>query len=255
MTIAQLCTNDNDIPPSWEQPPMRDNFLFDSWFTCCEVMFMGSQESHDCGMEDVCGGDEEETVDEDGCEGRLWHPDNTASLPTCTNTLDGYPSYWENPEMKGLFMFDKPDECCDMLKGQGGGAVDNDCSIKEANDCVDGGNPNGQDSSSGADHHVGGIDMSCDNRKWHVSKSKAETCTNDDDFPSSWNDDSFLGKTMFSSHNECCNSLEAAFGLSNSNCNLVNVCTDPLYTSGSSNGGAASSSCSYPWHPTSDFNG
>jgi len=251
LTIPNMCTNDNAMPQSWEEQTNRDMFLFDGWLACCEVMFSGP---HNCGKSDVClddavplegsgvGNDSTGAYTYDSghqCEGRLWHPDITASSPTCTNTAfkgNNYPSYWDNPVMKGLTMFDTPKECCGNLNGEG--AINsNYCFVKESNDCV-------------ANDETGQYDIEKDDcedgRKWHASKSKSETCTNDDDFPPAWSDAFYNGKTMFSSHTECCNDL-GAFGLAN--CHVINICTDPLYTSGTIGTDYGSPSCAYPWHP------
>lgn len=131
---------------------MRDKYLFDTWSACCEGMFDGTV---GCGHSDTCRNDVANDGfhtsgghEVSGCKGRMWHPDNSALLPTCTNTLHSYPPYWETPQMKGVFMFDTPDKCCDMLNSQEHGNIqprdnkkkkkkkkDGDCIIKEAHEC------------------------------------------------------------------------------------------------------------------------
>lgn len=65
--------------------------------------------------------------------------------------------------------------------------------------------------------------------------------TNDEVYPSSWDDDSqFLGKTMFLTPYECCTSL---YSYGATSCNIINICDTPLL-----NGGIQST---YPWHPNS----
>lgn len=141
-----------------------------------------------CTHRDVCG---DETLNDgalgdghgvSGCEGRSWHPDNTASLPTCTNTRHGYPPYWENPEMKGVFMFDTPDECCNKLSPNG------DCVMKEARECAD---DDGPDDCAGPWHPAADFDG--------CSNSPRGT------YPDDWTVPGVSERYFYETHAECCN--------------------------------------------------
>ena len=167
LVAPQECTNDGNFPPSWEQPPMRDKYLFDTWFACCEGMFAGPVH---CGHTDVCTGSKSDFA-EDGGVGvsngaaavdpachrqRKWHTSLTTPQQ-CTN--DGnFPPSWEQPPMRDKYLFDTWSTCCEgMFDGTVGCGHRDTCRNDVAND--------GFHTSGG--HEISG----CKGRMWHPDNS------------------------------------------------------------------------------------
>jgi hypothetical protein len=184
---ANTCTNDKVYPEVWDT---LEGYLFDSAAECCD------QHGDDCKIFDNCEegtttttstvaetteAPEPTEVPGADCPEAKWHISTlSGGAYTCTNDYV-YPEVWDT--MEG-FMFDSAAECC-VQHGD-------NCKIVDHCDCP---------------------------KNWHMSVTpgEAETCTNDKDYPSSWNSQPHV--FIFSSAEECC---EESYG--NPNCNKRDVC-------------------------------
>jgi len=106
-------------------------------------------------------------------------------------------------------MFDKPDECCDMLNGQGGGgeaqpANHRDCVIKKAPECID----------------IGGQYKPCTD-PWHPT-TYFEGCSNSPlgTYPSDWTAPG--SPYLYKTHKECCEAIFVYKSISE--CPKTNYC-------------------------------
>eukprot|EP00804_Cyclotella_cryptica_P026614 CCRYP_014021-RA/>CCRYP_014021-RA protein AED:0.03 eAED:0.03 QI:1312/1/1/1/0.75/0.4/5/732/456 len=79
-TDFKTCTNSQDFPPTWADPPMSDNYMHESYEQCCSAIFAGRV----CPKEDVC-------EPEIPCSQQPWHP--TTDFQTCTNSKE-FPPTW-----------------------------------------------------------------------------------------------------------------------------------------------------------------
>ena len=121
LTNFQECSNNEDHPESWNWPIMREQYMFDTKEDCCNHYFF--VQGKDCIVQDTCSGTSitilpskptaNPTTSPTGCESRPWHP--LTSWKKCTNDSLGVPPSWNLPEMKGQYMFDTQEECCEAF--------------------------------------------------------------------------------------------------------------------------------------------
>lgn len=145
----------------------------------------------------------------------------------CTNDRN-HPEAWYHPAMRPHFLFDAPDECCRTNFGVA------DCDVWDV--CVEGtpapatgaptALPTFEPWPTFAPSEVSAdlsrtSEATCRN-KWHVSVDPADagnTCTNDGDYPGSWNRPSKSQYFLFDTAAGCC---EGVFP--DAPCELYNVC-------------------------------
>jgi len=100
---------------------MRDKYLYDSKEGCCEFFF--HSQGKDCLVKEFCSGTTStipastatpstSPTRKESCESRPWHP--LTNFEECSNSED-HPESWNLPEMKGQYMFDTQEECCEAF--------------------------------------------------------------------------------------------------------------------------------------------
>jgi len=134
---------------------------------------------------------------ETDCTGRKWHPDTTISVRGCSDSLDNYPPFWDQPEMLGVTMFETSEECCNFFRE----STDDEFVCQLNSEC-----------------DVKG----CKDQYFHRILTGEEVCTNDLDYPPGWNNPNYVGIYMFVTGEECCEEFTnmAQF----SNCEVRDVC-------------------------------
>ena len=120
LTNFEECSNSEDHPESWSWPNMKELYMFDTKEDCCNHHFF--VQGKDCIVQDTCSGTSitilpskpttNPTNSPTGCESRPWHP--LTNWKKCSNSED-YPESWNLPEMKGQYMFDTQEECCEAF--------------------------------------------------------------------------------------------------------------------------------------------
>jgi hypothetical protein len=143
----------------------------------------------------------------------LWHVSiETGEKGTCTNSLN-YPKAWElNDLLKAKMLLATSDQCCN------GNFPGQKCNV--VNVCGDG-TPVDAPPANGSS---GG----CTN-PWHISTSGASnTCTNDDDYPASWNMEKIRVNQLHDTAEICCKKFFA-----DEVCHQINVCGDTVTTTSS----------------------
>ncbi|KAL7469817.1 hypothetical protein ACHAXS_010066 [Conticribra weissflogii] len=177
MTDFVTCTNDDEYPPSWDAPPMRDTFFFASAEECCSSMFPGKGSS--CGKVDVCGGENGEG-DDDGAH-EIWHP--TENFDKCTNDPE-YPAEWNDMEAKPFF--DSLDACCSLFF-----PTSAECPFEDVNVVSD-------TAATTTTSTIATLQL------WHPTET-FDKCTNTLDYPSEW--DTADVKPLFDSLQACCDTI------------------------------------------------
>eukprot|EP00804_Cyclotella_cryptica_P016857 CCRYP_001834-RB/>CCRYP_001834-RB protein AED:0.06 eAED:0.06 QI:339/1/1/1/1/1/5/159/885 len=166
----------------------------------------------------------------------LWHM-STTKLFTCTND-NLYPKEWMLES--DIYLFPSADECC---LGRFPGLA---CNIVDL--CVPTPSPTKMPTNrptklpTQAPTHAPTATMSptespvyytsgeCNDNKWHMSRrsTEANTCTNDKDYPDTWNHETLSMYFLMASPEECCE--KNYFGRPGKECIIYDVCyedTDP----------------------------
>jgi hypothetical protein len=65
-------------------------------------------------------------------------------------------------------------------------------------------------------------DISCADRKWHLSLTDGKSCTNDLEYPDKWNMDVYLGVMLFITSDKCC---DFVLGSGYDDCTVSDDCT------------------------------
>ncbi|KAL3788290.1 hypothetical protein HJC23_002864 [Cyclotella cryptica] len=163
---VNTCTNDDVYPTAWDS---ISGYLFASAKECCEKFF-----GEGCIVNDACSTTDapDDTTSGSGsdCPELKWHISTLAGgKNTCTNDKV-FPSAWNT--IQG-YLFGSAKECCDRFFPE-------NCIVKDHCEC---------------------------HQNWHMSTvpGEVQTCTNDIDYPSSWNSEPEI--FVFSSAQDCCTTL------------------------------------------------
>ncbi|KAL3791278.1 hypothetical protein HJC23_000895 [Cyclotella cryptica] len=202
------CTNNDNYRPEWPE-----SMFYDTGEECCQKNFGGA-----CAMLDDCPETPETTTSSTtmlvSCT-NSWHISTLGAANTCTNDK-AYPAAWDNENIRPYQLFDNPGACCDkFFKGK-------ECNLVNICAVVTTSTTTTQATASGTQ-----VNGDCSN-PWHISTvGAANTCTNDNTYPSTWNNP-LIRDTQFHPTAEAC--CDKAFG--NGVCNLVDVCTDTFSSNG-----------------------
>jgi hypothetical protein len=250
------CSNSMTYSSEWDLPGQSELYLHATHDDCCTSFFGYS----DCVKEDVCGdevaGSSPNSSPPDdpsrpGC-GSAWHPNQT--FDKCSNS-DDVPSSWIGDEM---FMHATLEDCCLASFG--------DVRCPREDVCPNGlktGSPTPapyarESRTPRPTRHVterptGPVPTQsptlCDpvdsaDNKWHTKGSNSGICSNDLEYPFSWDDPAITNNFLFDTPEECCSKFFGSVA-----CNVVYEC--PLSNAGPS--ATDSDSCGGDWHPISVF--
>lgn len=163
------------------------------------------------------------------CYDKDWHVSRVPGVEnTCTNDLR-YPPAWMHPAMKEYFLFGDARECCETNFGTP------TCTVHDV--CVTGTDPPTEmpttpfptmepwpTYSPTVKPLYATAETTC-NWRWHAtthSQHAENTCTNDREYPNSWNDPSRRKFFLFENAAGCCEALFSNY----EDCYLVNVCPE-----------------------------
>lgn len=152
----------------------------------------------DCGWNMNSCVDSDEIVDDDGCDGKMYHP-RSATDRTCSNDED-YPELWDKPSMRAIYFFTSADECCGAFYSDGTCNVVNVCSAEY-------------------EPTITTAAQECRERKWHPITAKDRICTNAEDYPPLWDTPPHSEEYLLSSAEKCCQEF---YG--DGTCNKIDVC-------------------------------
>lgn len=198
------CTNSGTYPEEWGTPLLREHFFFPSAHECCSKIYS----ILDCDILDACTNDKAKT--------RLskWYPDEGV----CVFGND-YPDYMTNGDN---FLFDWELECCharDFCNTSV--AADAEITVfnlteqpSEQATPIPSSNPTINSPTSSDD-----IDDSCRDRKWHPKRVDEQVCSNNSEYPPSWNNPQMSAEYLLDSSAECCARF---YG---DNCDVEDICS------------------------------
>ena len=157
------------------------------------------------------------------CKGRRWHPDTSTSAPICSNSVDNYPPFWDDPTMDGVIMFDTPEDCCKYYDSAMMGlicSVRDECAATQQIHKSDANTAAKQSDSTTWDKTETQSDIPCEELKFHPDHESEQGCSNSADIPDAWRE-SDVSAFFFDTAIECCQLFAIA-----GDCPVQDVCAN-----------------------------
>ena len=148
---------------------------------------------------------------------KSWHIATTGAKDTCTNDME-YPASWNMPQLAKSQLFETADACCQKYFASK--PVCNKIDTCPPDDSSSSSNESPEEDSSSSNIDVVLPPGDCD-KSWHIATTGAtDTCTNDKEYPSSWNMPQLAKTNLFETADACCQKYFANKPV----CNKINTC-------------------------------